>query len=273
MPESPHGGRAAGEFALKGSSPGSGRPNPTRGACAAAGSDGNGLPCAHSCLAHTPSVAYVRKTSRLQDEAATGTEDGIGINSAQICAYSTKPVLYCKAASSSDGRGYTPASDASALLGDLSQGQRHGFSVEGATAPQGESNCAAYRLRKGQTHRSTSRKWGWDGCARSTEGSGLQSMNRPVLTLNKSKKKDPPKVETPKSFRQMRKALQSRWPDLFDKERPVPLAVGIHAEIAKATGFNEKKVSKFLGYWTHRSRYQSALVQCDSRTDLNGDIC
>ena len=62
LPESPHGGRAAGDL-MRGSSPGSGRPNPTRGACAAAGSDGNGLPCAHSCLAVVASMRYLPKTS------------------------------------------------------------------------------------------------------------------------------------------------------------------------------------------------------------------
>ena len=71
----------------------------------------------------------------------------------------------------------------------------------------------------------------------------------------------------------MRKTLQSRWPNLFDKERPIPLAIGIHVEIAEATGFNERAISKFLGHWTHRSRYLAALARGDSRMDLNGDLC
>lgn len=80
----------------------------------------------------------------------------------------------------------------------------------------------------------------------------IQPKTRPTLSLRRA-------VETPKSMRQMRKALESRWPDLFDKRRPVPLAIGIHEQIIAATGFDEKRVHRFLAYWTHRSGYLRAL--------------
>lgn len=100
MPESPHGGRAAGEFALKGSSPGSGRPNPTRGACAAAGSDGNGLPCAHSCLAHTPTGGVCSENSRRLLAQRAGAVIGTsyrnrGLNSLRVIVPDPSPLQHC----------------------------------------------------------------------------------------------------------------------------------------------------------------------------------
>jgi sRNA-binding protein len=99
------------------------------------------------------------------------------------------------------------------------------------------------------------------------------NQSRPILRLSKPKKALTVSVETPKSFRQMRKELQARWPFLFDKEHPVPLAIGVDVDVARRTGFDRKRVCKFLAYWTHRTKYLNALEHYDHRVDLDGNIC
>jgi sRNA-binding protein len=100
-----------------------------------------------------------------------------------------------------------------------------------------------------------------------------QNLNRPVLKLSKPRLQPVKPVETPKSFRQMRKQLQARWPDLFDKDHPVPLAIGIDREIVLRTGFKPNRVHRFLAYWTHRKRYRWSLEHSEYRLDLDGNIC
>jgi len=69
-------------------------------------------------------------------------------------------------------------------------------------------------------------------------------------------------------------ALRRQSPETWDAERPVPLAVGIHAQIfpvAEPLGISRSAVRRFLTRWTSRPAYLDALSQPGAvRHDVDG---
>lgn len=92
--------------------------------------------------------------------------------------------------------------------------------------------------------------------------------SRTTLTLKQPLQRPKRSIETPKSMRAMRKALHARWPELFDKRRPAPLAIGIHVALIEATGYEPKRLHRFLAYWTHRPPYLKAVERGAPRSAL-----
>ena len=60
------------------------------------------------------------------------------------------------------------------------------------------------------------------------------------------------------------------WPDLFNREAPLPLAIGIHKEIkAMLPEAPTKGISGFLSWWTARKPYLKAVIKGGPRWQLN----
>lgn len=62
--------------------------------------------------------------------------------------------------------------------------------------------------------------------------------------------------------------LQELAPDVWNPEKPVPLAVGIHTQInpvAERRRLSRRSVRRFLGRWTSSAAYLNALLEPDAR--------
>ncbi|HEX7034859.1 MAG TPA: ProQ/FINO family protein [Pseudomonadales bacterium] len=58
--------------------------------------------------------------------------------------------------------------------------------------------------------------------------------------------------------------LQAAAPAVWDPEKPVPLAVGVHTQInpvAENRGLSRRRVRRFLARWTSREAYLQALLE------------
>ena len=97
---------------------------------------------------------------------------------------------------------------------------------------------------------------------------------RPILTLGTFKKGNPqtapamaqpmePKPTTTKT--DVAEVIMAKWPDIFDKRNPQPLAIGIHKDIAEALQVSENGVKAFLGKWTRGMRYLKALSKAENK--------
>src|SRR5690606_35749061 len=58
--------------------------------------------------------------------------------------------------------------------------------------------------------------------------------------------------------------LQAMAPAVWDPEKPLPLAVGVHTQInpvAERRGLSRRLVRRFLARWTSREAYLEALLE------------
>lgn len=69
-------------------------------------------------------------------------------------------------------------------------------------------------------------------------------------------------------------ALKATHPDVFDRKRPKPLAVGIDKQIAaEFPAVPPRVLSSFLKFWTSRWAYHVAVAKPDSeRFNLDGSV-
>lgn len=83
-----------------------------------------------------------------------------------------------------------------------------------------------------------------------------------------------PSPEFNKTFHQIYKAniavLVEKFPLTFNKEFPLPLALGSHKEIHKATGWPKWKVHAVMCVWTARMEYVMMACSVKHRYHLNG---
>ena len=80
------------------------------------------------------------------------------------------------------------------------------------------------------------------------------------------------KEERNKEIRQLEATLALISPKVFNKESPLPLAIGIHDEINKAFPKSSLKlIRQTLKRWTKREGYHRAVVANQWRYDLNGE--
>jgi len=68
--------------------------------------------------------------------------------------------------------------------------------------------------------------------------------------------------------------LQYDFPDIFNKENPKPLAIGIRHEITKhLPGLRNVVAFKLLRYWTRRIEYLNAIQKMGAiRRHLDGTV-
>jgi sRNA-binding protein len=65
--------------------------------------------------------------------------------------------------------------------------------------------------------------------------------------------------------------LTERWPELFNLQKPLPLAIGIREALVETLpDFTEKTISRFLASWCKRPRYLAALTANSNRFGLTG---
>jgi hypothetical protein len=65
-------------------------------------------------------------------------------------------------------------------------------------------------------------------------------------------------------------AIRDRWPDLFDRAAPKPLAIGIDRAIAAALGCRRQDLGGVLQWWTTRIAYHRAMAAGTVRYNLDG---
>lgn len=66
--------------------------------------------------------------------------------------------------------------------------------------------------------------------------------------------------------------LIERFPNLFNKFLPEPLAVGITQELVELTDFSYREMSALIKVWTNRHEYMMMLCSVGNRQDLQGRI-
>lgn len=69
-------------------------------------------------------------------------------------------------------------------------------------------------------------------------------------------------------YRRVFPELKALNPQLFNKSFPLPLAIGIHKELAERTRFSPKEISILLAVWTRRSEYLFMMSNSEHRYDL-----
>jgi hypothetical protein len=65
-------------------------------------------------------------------------------------------------------------------------------------------------------------------------------------------------------------AICERWPDLFDRTAPKPLAIGIDRAIGAALGFKRNDMGGAMRWWTTRIAYHWAVAAGTVRYNLDG---
>lgn len=75
------------------------------------------------------------------------------------------------------------------------------------------------------------------------------------------------------TFNRVRVRLTGMFPFAFPAEgvERLPLAIGIHRELAIQFGMSEHDARRFMEVWCDRPRYLAALVIKRFRVDLNGN--
>jgi len=69
----------------------------------------------------------------------------------------------------------------------------------------------------------------------------------------------------------MHRLLWSENQDIFDWDKPLPLAIGFRDEVnAMYPELDEKHVKQFLSWWTSRLEYLNSMLTSYSRYHLNG---
>lgn len=64
--------------------------------------------------------------------------------------------------------------------------------------------------------------------------------------------------------------LQAQFPEVFRKEFPTPLGIGIHKQLALETDFNSREISALLNVWTNRWEYIAMACSVRERINLDG---
>lgn len=104
-------------------------------------------------------------------------------------------------------------------------------------------------------------------------------MIRPTLKLNIPPRDLRPKPVqrdlTDEDRRRMLKAdlkqVRKRWPGVFDRKNPKPLALGTGKAVRAALGLTHKRSKRLMARLIHCRPYQAALAAKDAqRHDLNG---
>jgi sRNA-binding protein len=73
------------------------------------------------------------------------------------------------------------------------------------------------------------------------------------------------------AIERIRAQLAERWPELFNAQKPVPLAIGIHAALHEAMpDFTADHIRRALISWCKRPRYLEALTAGADRLGLDG---
>jgi ProQ/FINO family len=65
--------------------------------------------------------------------------------------------------------------------------------------------------------------------------------------------------------------LRELAPIVFDAEKPVPLAIGVHEQLAEL-GLSAKETGGLLRWWTRRREYYAALARGGSRYNLDASV-
>lgn len=97
-----------------------------------------------------------------------------------------------------------------------------------------------------------------------------QDKPRPVLRLKRPRRAD--KAQDPSTA--LLKELRAQAPEVWDPERPLPLAVGMHLQLfplAERHEMSRSAVRRFLTAWTSNEAYLMALAEDESkRYDADG---
>ncbi len=75
-------------------------------------------------------------------------------------------------------------------------------------------------------------------------------------------------------YRHMRGVIAADFPIQFRPSGPVPLAIGIHRDLARhyKGRFTSKQIRIFLKFWCSRREYHEAVASGQSRVGLAGEI-
>lgn len=65
--------------------------------------------------------------------------------------------------------------------------------------------------------------------------------------------------------------LCEQFPVVFNKQMPIPLAVGVHEDLIKRTSFTAKEISVLLKVWCTRWEYKCMACSLGRRCDLDGN--
>lgn len=65
--------------------------------------------------------------------------------------------------------------------------------------------------------------------------------------------------------------MQATWPLTFDLDMPVPLAIGIHAQVRDALAISDEAAGDALRWWCHRAAYRAARMAGGHRYGLDGE--
>lgn len=66
--------------------------------------------------------------------------------------------------------------------------------------------------------------------------------------------------------------LQEKWPAIFNRNFPLPLAVGIFHEIRPHVDFTDEQLSVMLRVWVHRFEYYAMAQSTHHRVHLDGSM-
>jgi hypothetical protein len=66
-------------------------------------------------------------------------------------------------------------------------------------------------------------------------------------------------------------AMQAAFPLVFDIDMPVPLAIGVHAQVRDALGISDEAASDALRWWVQRAAYRAARTAGGPRYGLDGE--
>ena len=65
--------------------------------------------------------------------------------------------------------------------------------------------------------------------------------------------------------------LCNQFPAVFNKQFPLPLAIGVHKELEKLTSFTPAEINVILKVWTLRWEYICMAASVGKRYDLDGN--
>lgn len=100
-------------------------------------------------------------------------------------------------------------------------------------------------------------------------------MPRPILKLKQPSKRfaKPERTESKRPTGVECLALLAKeYPDLFRPDDPMPLAIGIHADMRADCGLSGAKIRRGLRTWTGSREYLLSLAEGGNRFDINGNV-
>ncbi len=81
---------------------------------------------------------------------------------------------------------------------------------------------------------------------------GLTPVSRPEKPVDEKKAAPPPDVDAKPKLENLYPVMKATWPHLFMPDAPVPLAEGVHFEMAKALVVSKHAVGRVLKGWVNR---------------------